>query len=261
MVDSHVTSYFIVELKGRLSAMKVKEVAKLTGVSVRTLHHYDEIGLLLPDQVTEAGYRLYSDENLATLQQILFFRELGFPLKEIKKLLNHPDFDRQEAFEMQHKMLLEKRRKLNAMIETIEKTIQQERGAYQMTNEERFTGFDFTSNPYEAEARKRWGDKRVDEARKVVKENGEQLGEEMNQIYFKLAEIRHLAPSSERAQELIGEWYEFLNRMGQYSPEAFRGLGEMYVADERFTHNIDQFGDGLAKFMCEAMGIFADQRK
>lgn len=241
--------------------MKVKEVAKLTGVSVRTLHHYDEIGLLLPDRLTEAGYRLYSDENLATLQQILFFRELGFSLKKIKQLLNHPNFDRQEAFDMQHKMLLEKRRKLDVMIETIEKTIQQEEGAYQMTNEERFKGFDFTSNPYEEEARRKWGNDQVDAANEVVKEKGEQFGEEMNRIYFKLAELRHLSPASEQAQEAIGEWYMFLNKMGHYSMEAFRGLGEMYVADERFTRNIDQFGDGLAAFMCEAMGIYADQHQ
>ncbi len=81
--------------------MKVKEVSQLTGVSVRTLHHYDDIGLLTPDGSTEAGYRLYSDDNLATLQQILFFRELGFSLKKIKELLDSPSFDRQEAFEMQ----------------------------------------------------------------------------------------------------------------------------------------------------------------
>lgn len=235
--------------------MKVKEVAKITGVSVRTLHHYDEIGLLLPDQLTEAGYRLYSDENLATLQQILFFRELGFPLKKIKQLLDHPQFERREAFTMQHEMLLEKRRKLDEMIETIEKTIQQEEGVRKMTNEERFKGFDFTTNPYEKEARKRWGDERVDEV------NDKKFGEEMNEIYFKLAKHLHLSPSSSEAQEAIGEWYVYLNKVGNYSLEAFQGLGEMYVADERFTENIDQFGEGLAAFMCEAMAIYAKQQK
>ncbi len=89
--------------------MKVKEVADLTGVSVRTLHHYDEIGLLVPDDVTEAGYRVYSDENLTTLQQILFFREVGFPLKKIKELLDSPSFNRLEAFELQRDMLVAKR--------------------------------------------------------------------------------------------------------------------------------------------------------
>ena len=241
--------------------MKVKEVSKLTGVSVRTLHHYDDIGLLTPDSVTEAGYRQYSDENLVTLQQILFFRELGFPLKKIKELLDSPSFDRQEAFEMQHSMLIAKRKQLDGMIETIEKTIQQGKGAYQMTNEEKFKGFDFSKNPYEQEARERWGDRAVDESSKKVAQFGPELEKEMNRIYFKLAELRHLDPRSDGAQQAISEWYDFLNKMGSYSLEAFQGLGQMYVDDERFKKNIDQFGEGLAVFMRDAMAAYAENRK
>ena len=162
--------------------MKVKEVADLTGVSVRTLHHYDEIGLLVPDNVTEAGYRVYSDENLTTLQQILFFREVGFPLKKIKELLDSPSFNRLEAFELQRDMLVAKRRQLETMIETIDKTLKSERGEMTMTNEEKFKGFDFSSNPYEQEARDRWGDEAVDKANKNVAQFGEkeQAGNEPN---------------------------------------------------------------------------------
>ncbi len=239
--------------------MKVKEVSQLTGVSVRTLHHYDDIGLLNPDDSTEAGYRLYSDDNLATLQQILFFRELGFSLKKIKELLDSPSFDRQEAFEMQRRMLMDKREQLDSMIVTIEKTIQQGKGELVMTNEEKFKGFDFGKNPYEQEARERWGDKAVDESNKKAAQFGPELGEEMNRIYFRLAEIRHLDPASDEAQAGIGEWFTFLNKMGDYSLEAFAGLGQMYVDDERFTKNIDQFGEGLAVFMCEAMGRYAER--
>ncbi len=240
--------------------MKVKEVSTLTGVSVRTLHHYDAIGLLVPDGVTDAGYRLYSDENVATLQQILFFKELGFSLKRIKELIDSPSFDRREAFEMQRKMLVAKRRQLDEMIQTIDKTIGQEKGEYQMTNEERFKGFDFTKgNDYEAEAREKWGDAAVDDANK--KANDPAFGEGMNRIYFKLAALRHEDPASDEAQTAIGEWYDFLNEMGSYSLEAFRGLGQMYVADERFTKNIDQFGEGLAAFMCKAMEIYAEKGK
>lgn len=241
--------------------MKVKEVSKLSGVSVRTLHHYDDIGLLIPDELTEAGYRLYSNENLSTLQQILFFRELGFPLKKIKELLDSPSFDRQEAFEIQREMLIEKRAQLDAMIETIDKTIQHAKGAYQMTNEEKFKGFDFSKNLYEQEARERWGDKAVDESNKKAAKFGPEFGEEMNRIYFKLAEFRHLDPKSDEAQGAIGEWFDLLNKMGNYSLEAFEGLGEMYVADERFTKNIDQFGEGLAVFMRDAMRGYAENRK
>lgn len=251
----------LLKLKGGLNMMKVKEVAKLTGISVRTLHHYNDIGLLIPDEFTEAGYRLYSDDNLATLQQILFFRELGFPLKKIKELLNRPDFVRLEALELQRKMLLEKQLKLNAVIETIEKTIKQEKGEYSMSNEEKFKGFDFSFTQYEQEAMERWGDESVDQANLLAKEKGNQLGDEMNQIYFKLAKLRHLSPASEEAQEAIGEWYRFLNTMGNYSLEAFRGLGEMYVDDERFMNNIDQFGDGLALFMRDSMGVYADKQQ
>ena len=241
--------------------MKVKEVSQLTGVSVRTLHHYDDIGLLTPDGSTEAGYRLYSDDNLATLQQILFFRELGFSLKKIKELLDSPSFDRQEAFEMQRKMLIEKRKQLDRMIETIEKTIQHGKGELAMTNEEKFKGFDFSQNPYEQEARDRWGDEAVDKSNKKAAKFGPELGEEMNRIYFNLANLRHLDPTSDEAQAGIGEWFEFLNKMGNYSLEAFAGLGQMYVDDERFTKNIDKFGEGLAVFMRDAMGVYAGQGK
>jgi len=241
--------------------MKVKEVSQLTGVSVRTLHHYDDIDLLTPDCTTEAGYRLYSDDNLATLQQILFFRELGFSLKKIKELLTSPSFSRQEAFEMQRKMLLEKRKQLDSMINTIEKTIQYERGELVMTNEEKFKGFDFSENSYEQEARNRWGDKAVDESNKKVLQFGPELEEEMNRIYFSLAKIRHMDPSSDEAQSAIGKWFNFLNKMGNYSLDAFKGLGEMYVADERFTKNIDQFGEGLALFMRDAMAEYVEKGK
>lgn len=241
--------------------MKVKEVADLVGVSVRTLHHYDEIGLLIPEETTESGYRVYSDENLETLQQILFFKELGFPLKKIKEILLSPSFDRQEALEMQRKMLLEKRSRLDKMIGTLEKTIQHSKGEIQMSNKEKFEGFDFSHNPYEQEARERWGDKAVDEANEKAAKMTKFDQDKFNEIYRNLAAIRHLAPDSQEAQAGIKEWFVYLNKMGNYSLEAFKGLGQMYVDDERFTKNIDQFGEGLAKFMRDAMAVYADTNK
>jgi DNA-binding transcriptional MerR regulator len=247
-------------------AMKVKEVADLVGISVRTLHYYDEIGLLTPEETTESGYRLYSDENLETLQQILFFKELGFPLKKIKEIINRPSFDRHEALVLQRKMLLEKRKRLDKMIATIEKTIQHMKGEIQMTNKEKFEGFDFSHNPYEQEARELWGDEAVDKANaklgNMTKEEQEAMTKEMNSIYQKLASLRNGSPESDEAQAAIKEWYDFLNNnFGNYSLEAFKGLGQMYVDDERFTKNIDQFGEGLAKFMRDAMAVFADKNK
>ena len=236
----------------------MKEVAELVGISVRTLHHYDEIGLLTPDEITESGYRVYSDENLEILQQILFFKELGFSLKEIKEIIYRPSFNRQEALEVHHHLLLEKRRQLDKMIETLEKTIRHSKGEIQMTNKEKFEGFDFSHNPYEQEARERWGDKAVDDANQKAKNMTKFDQEKFNEIYRNLATLRHFSPDSKEAQAAIEEWYVFLNKLGDYSLDAFKGLGQMYVDDVRFTKNIDQFGEGLAKFMYDAMMVYAD---
>jgi len=247
--------------------MKVKEVADLVGISVRTLHYYDEIGLLVPEETTESGYRLYSDENLETLQQILFFKELGFPLKKIKDIIYNPSFDRQEALELQRQMLMEKRERLDQMIATIEKTIKHMKGEIQMSNKEKFEGFDFRHHPYEEEAWKRWGDEAVDrvnaKVRNMTKEEQKALSQEMESIYQKLAALRHQSPESEEAQAAIKEWYDFLNNHFNqyYTLDVFKGLGQLYVEDERFTKNIDQYGEGLAEFMRDAMHIFADKNK
>ncbi|MGG2064968.1 MerR family transcriptional regulator [Bacillus sp. S14(2024)] len=241
--------------------MKVKEVADLVGISVRTLHHYDEIGLLTPEETTESGYRLYSNDNLETLQQILFFKELGFPLKEIKEIINDPSFNREEALVLHRKMLLEKRSRLDKVIATIDKTIQHSKGEIQMTNKEKFEGFDFSQNPYEQEARERWGNEAVDKANETAANMTREKQEEYNAIYRKLAALRNDSPESEQAQKAIKEWYDYLQNFGHYSLDAFKGLGQMYVDDERFTKNIDQFGEGLAEFMRDAMAVYADRNK
>lgn len=245
--------------------MKVKEVAKLVGISVRTLHYYDEIGLLTPDDVTEAGYRLYSERNLADLQQILFFRQLDFPLKKIKELMKSPSFDRLEALQLQQKSLQEKRNNLNKLLQTIEKTISYEKGEVEMSTTEKFEGFNFDHNPYEEEARKRWGDKAVDDSNKKIESlsSGQKrkMEEEFNAIFEELAAVRHLPVHDEKVQQLIEKWWNHLNQIGTYSLEAFQGLGEMYVSDERFTKNIDQFGEGLSEFMCEAMKAFVARQR
>lgn len=241
--------------------MKVKEVAELVGISVRTLHHYDEIGLLKPDETTEAGYRIYTEDNLDTLQQILFFKELGFPLKDIKEIMGSEGYDREKALLSHRQMLLEKRSKIDIMLATIDKTIAHSKGEIAMTNREKFEGFDFSKNPYEQEARDRWGNEKVDEANANIAGMPKEKQQQFNEIFGKLANIRHLSPTSQEAQAVIKEWYDMLNTISKYSLDAFKGLGQMYVIDERFTKNIDQFGEGLAAFMCEAMGHYADTNK
>lgn len=238
--------------------MKVKEVSDLVGISVRTLHHYNEIGLLIPEDTTESGYRLYSTENLERLQQILFFKELNFPLKQIKEIIDNPSFDRQEALVMQREMLLDKKKQLDLKIKTIERTIQQSKGEIIMSNKEKFEGFDFSHNPYEEEARQKWGDKAVDQSNKVAKNMSDFDQEKFNQLFRDLADIRHLPADSSEAQSKIDDWYQVLSQFGNYSMEAFKGLGQMYVDDVRFTKNIDKFGVGLSKFMQEAMAVYAD---
>lgn len=242
--------------------MKVKEVADIAGISVRTLHHYDEIGLLPPEETTESGYRLYSINNLATLQQILFFKELGFPLKKIKEIMDSPTFDRMEALEVQRNMLAEKRRRVDDMIDLIDKTIEDTKGGSNMSNKEKFSGFDFSHNPYEQEARERWGDRAVDESNErlgeMTDDKQKALGEKFDAIYKKLATLREQSPASVEAQAAIEEWYVYLNKIGNYSLDAFKGLGQMYIDDERFTENIDKYGEGLALFMCDAMAVYAD---
>lgn len=243
--------------------MTVKEVADLVGISIRTLHYYDEVGLLTPDETTESGYRLYSDENLEALQQILFFKELGFSLQKIKEIIYSPSFDRTDALNVQRKMLIEKRNRIEKMINMIDKTILHSKGEITLTNKEKFEGFDFSHNPYEEEARKRWGDQAVDEyKKKIAQNNPEHLSKQWDALFRELADLREKSPESKEVQTAISQWYTFLNNnFGTYSFEAFKGLGEMYVHDERFTKNIDQYGDGLAKFMSAAMAIFANKNR
>lgn len=248
--------------------MKIREVADLAGISVRSLRYYDNIGLLHPDRVSEAGYRLYSQENIDTLQQILFYKALGFPLKEIKRILLSPDFDRLEALYAHREALIKQRKQYDRMLQTVEETIKEMKGENVMTNKEKFEGFDFSHHPYEEEARERWGNKTIDRSTQAIKEMSneqiEKLQEEMNQLYQELADVRHLDPASVEAQAGIEKWYDFLcnGPFGtEYTLEAFKNLGIMYVEDERFTKNIDQFGEGLAAFMKEAMAIFANKHQ
>lgn len=247
--------------------MKVKEVAELTGVSVRTLHHYDQIGLLSPDETTDAGYRKYSAKNIDMLQQILFFKALGFSLAKIKNIIHDKHFNRLDALKLQKNMLLEKREHVNQIITMIEQTIQHEQGVIHMSQKDKFTGFTFGENKYEAEARERWGNDVIDTTKQTInsmsKDDKRANDAKMNDIFRSLANLMEHSPHNEAVQTLIQTWHQFLNDTTghQYSLDAFQGLGQMYVTDERFTKNIDQFGDGLAQFMCEAIGVYVQNNK
>lgn len=244
--------------------MKTNEVAALTGISVRTLHHYDKIGLLCPDRELENGYRDYSEENLDRLQQILFFKECGFPLTVIRQMLESPSFDREQAFELQEGYLLHEKKRIEAMLDTLSKTKQAWKGEITMTHTEKFGGFDLSHNPYEEEARRLWGDQAIDQYNAKIKSMApkaqQDISKSMEQLFQNLAKFRHLDPASSEVQVEMKAMYDFFNaNFGyHYTPEAFAGLGQLYVQDERFTKNIDQFGEGLSAFLSRAMALYAD---
>lgn len=242
--------------------MKIKELAELSGVSVRTLHHYDAIGLLTPETDAVNSYRNYSDEDISRLQQILFFRQLNFKLGQIKDILDSPRYVKREALQMQKDIILKEHARLESIVKLIDKTIKEEKGEIIMTNEEKFEGVDFSQNPYEDEAREKWGSQSVDESKQKLKKMGTKDAEQkFNSIYTELSKVRHMKADSKEAQALIHEWYEFLNEIGEYTPEMFKGLGDMYTEDERFKQNIDKFGEGLADFMQRAMTVYYENHK
>lgn len=247
--------------------MTSKEVSELTGVSVRTLQHYDKIGLLSPERNPENDYRIYSDADLNLLQQILLFRACGFPLEQIKRLISSPDFDHAKAFDLQEKYLLHESGRIQTMLKTLRKSRLAMKGEIAMNQKEKFEGFDFTQNPYEEEARALWGDEAVENSSRhlnsLSKDEQEKLSDSFTQILCRLAEFRSEDPASPKAQQAVGEYYRYLNgNFGHhYTPEAFAGLGQMYIADERFTKNIDRHGEGLSAFLAKAMTVYAESIK
>ena len=247
--------------------MNTNEVADLTGISIRTLHHYDKIGLLRPGRNPENDYREYGDADLDRLQQILLFKECGFPLSQIKMLMERPDFDREKAFELQKKYLLQEKKRIGLMLKTLEQSVKSVRGEIVMSQKDKFKGFDFNENPYEEEARQLWGDQVVDLSSKSIAartpEERQTMAAEMDDLFAGLAGIRHEDPGSSNVQEAMAAMYDRFNSNfgGHYTPEAFAGVGQLYITDERFTANVDQYGKGLSAFLAKAMAIFAESRK
>ncbi len=236
----------------------VHEVSKLAGVSVRALHHYDEIGLLKPAKTSDAGYRLYDEKDLARLQSILFFRELDFPLADIKNILDAPDFDIGAAMREQLKMLELKKERTERLISLIRDMTQ--KGTYGMD----FNAFDNSElENYAKEAKERWGGTSAyKESEKREKNRSEKeknaLADGMMSIFARFGEIKNGDPESPEAKALVGELQDFITE--HYYPctdEILRGLGEMYVGDERFRKNIDASGgDGTAAFVRKAIHNF-----
>lgn len=230
----------------------VKEISRLTGISVRTLHYYDEINLLKPTQTTDAGYRLYDDTTLERLHSILLFRELQFPLKEIKSILDNPDFDTRTALKEQIKLLELQRNRLDEIIISAHEILT--KGAELM----RFSAFDKTEiDKYTNEAKQKWGHT---DAYKEFEEKHSDFADktdELMQMFAEIGKIKHLSPDSEEARNQIKKLQNFITE-NYYTctDEMMKNLGQMYIGDERFKNNIDKAGGiGTAEFTAEAIRV------
>jgi DNA-binding transcriptional MerR regulator len=253
-------------------AYKIKEAADMVGVGVRTLHHYDSIGLLKVESVTTAGYRLYSDGDLERLQQILFFKELDFNLQEIKEILDSPSFNRKHALASHRELLEEKKKRLDKIIESVDRTIDSIEGGNEMDKKDMFKAFDMSEiekhkEKYEEETRQKYGNtdaykESQKKTSKYTKADWEGITTKGGEIYEKIAEKMDRNPSDPEVQKLTAEWRQHItDSFYNCTPEIFRGLADLYVEDERFTANIDKVKPGLAKFLREAMIIYCDNLK
>jgi DNA-binding transcriptional MerR regulator len=249
-------------------ALTVSQVAKLAGVTVRTLHHYDEVGLVRPSERSEAGYRLYEDRDLERLQQVLFFRELGFPLEEIARIVNDPSFDVRAALRMQRELLRERAERAQALLRAVEQALEALERGKAMTKEEMFEVFgDFDVDKHDLEARERWGNTEAyqESSRRTArygKQEWQRIKEEGDRIQQQLAELMqsgHAAndpeviDAAEAHRQYIERWFYPCSRA------MHRGLGELYVQDPRFTASMDRQHSGLAEFMRNAFRANAER--
>ena len=245
---------------------KVKEVAELTGLTVRALHHYDAIGLVSPRGRTSAGYRLYAEADLLALQQVLVYRELGLPLERIKQIVKDPAFDRKAAFEDQRRQLRQKLDDTHAMLRAIDKALAALKGEDIMDPKELFDGFDPAE--HEEEAKARWGhmDAHKESSRRTKgygAEDWKALKAESDEIMSELAKLLAAGgkPTDEAAMDLAERHRLHIDRwFYPCAHEMHRGLGQMYVADERFTKNLDKHGEGVAAFLSAAIEANADRQ-
>ena len=238
--------------------MTVHEVSRLTGVSIRALQYYDRIGLLRPASYSEAGYRLYDDESLETLQQILLFRELEFPLKEIKRIIQAPSFDRNKALEQQIELLRLKKEHLEKLIDLAREI--KAGGTAQMD----FSAFDTAKmEEYAAQAKASWGTTAAyreyeEKSQNRSTEKERELGEQMMQIFAALGKVKDGSPASEEAQALVRKLQTFITEhYYACSREILSGLGRMYAGGGEMTENIDRCGGaGTGAFANEAIQIY-----
>lgn len=240
----------------------VKEVSALSGVSVRTLHHYDAIGLLPPTAVSEAGYRLYDEAALGRLQSILLYRALRFSLGEIKEILDSSEYDPREAIAAQIHLLELERARLDRLIALAQSI--QEKGVVVMN----FDAFDDKAiNQYKEEAKARWGHteayQQSEERMQARKVDYKEEAQAMMQIFAEFGVLREEDVQAETVQQQVRRLQAHITaRYYDCTVDILRGLGEMYTADERFKQNIDQAGgEGTADFVAHAIAVYCENHQ
>jgi MerR family transcriptional regulator, thiopeptide resistance regulator len=246
----------------------VGAVARLSGVTVRTLHHYDEIGLLSPGDRSDAGYRQYGDADLERLQRILFYRELGFGLDEIKTVMSDDDADALDHLRRQHAMLSDRIGRLERMVRAVETAMEARTMSISLTPEERLEVFgDFDPDAHAAEAEERWGGSPAyresqRRASRYTKADWERMKDEASEYADRLVALMRAGAAADSTEAMeaaeahrqhIGRWFY------DCSHEIHRGLGQMYVDDPRFTATYEAIAPGLAAYLRDAIAANADR--
>ncbi|HZG15624.1 MAG TPA: MerR family transcriptional regulator [Candidatus Bathyarchaeia archaeon] len=245
----------------------IQKLGHMAGISTRTLRYYDEIGILKPARINSSGYRIYGQAEVDRLQQILFYRELGITLENIKEILDAPTFDRAKALREHREHLLDKRLQLELLIANVEKTIASTEGRITMTDQEKFEGFkqeliDENEKKYGHEIRGKYGDEVVNQSneklKRMTKEEYEAVKHLENEMYETLEQaMKGGNPASDLAQKaasLHRQWLCFY--WSDYSKEAHAGLAQMYVDDERFKAYYDAMQPGMAEFLRDAIHVY-----
>ncbi len=246
--------------------LTVKQLAKLAGVTPRTLHHYDAIGLLKPSRVGRNGYRYYGEEAVLRLQQILFYRELDMPLDEIKKLMGRRDFDVLLALQGQRNALSRQVGRLNRLIQTVDNTILHLKGEADMSVDGLFKGFtDEQQEKYEQEAVQKYDAKAVRASAKKWKAYSaaekEKIGEEGKAVYAALLAAMPKGAASAEAQTAVARWRRHIEYFWTPNDEQLLGLTDLYNEDARFRGNFDKVSPELAGFVREAVKIYVEKKR
>jgi DNA-binding transcriptional MerR regulator len=244
----------------------VKQFSDLAGVSVRTLHYYDEIGLLRPSAVGDNGYRHYDDEAVLRLQQILFYRELGLGLSDIRAILDRPDFDLLAALQLHRQALQDRARRLADLINTVDSTILHLTGELDMSKKQLFAGFsEEDEKRYQQEAREQYGAEEVDASYKrwnsYTAHKKEQIKAEGGAIYMDFVAAMDKGAASPEVQRIVARWHQHLRYFYEPSVERLMGLGQLYVDNPDFARNFRELHPDLPEFMREAITIYCEGLK